>query len=1135
VINKKLTIIILLFVCYTELIAIELPNPKPLQRILEFTAERGDNQEKMRTNRINAIKQSELLKHELYGKAPELMSSQPEWSCIGPFNVSGRIRSIALHPTKPGHIYVGAAAGGIWRTTDNGNNWVPLFDFENSISFGSIAIDPVEPDIIYAATGEMIIGGGIPYLGAGIYHSTDAGKTWGILALTEVGAFSKIYVHPLDRNLIVAGGTTSYAGLYISRDRGKTWQRNFSGNITDISLNRNNINEMFIAVNGDGVYHTENLGATWSKTSSGISNIGGRISVQAAQSNFSIVYALVERNNSRAAIFKSTNRGASWQMVHDGDFAFFRGQGFYNNFLAVHPTNSAIVFAGGIDLWRTDNGGNSWVNVSVNVQNGRMHVDNHHAVFSTIDPRHVYNATDGGIYHSSNTGVLWRDINSNLAITQFYSISLDLQKPYVLFGGTQDNGTVGNRSNEWSKLVSGDGFDLFLHPDDNTVLFGELYYGQIFRYKFNSGGRDDLQFIYDRIPAQDSGVWHSPFILDKKHRRMFLGLHGIYVSYDFGENFFPLSPRRNHQHTTIAYSELDSRILFAGNRIGQLFRTTNSGKDWQEVNSPNMPRRYVRDIKMSRKSTATAYASFSGYGKPHLFKTTNLGESWFDIGGNLPDVPVNKIALHPNNEDIIFVATDIGVYATYDGGSVWFPYGRSMPRSPVVDLLIHDNTALFPQMKLRAATHGRSIWETDIVEMPTLAPEITSPAGGENYVGTTQAFISWASFKQPVDIFVRYSETEEWTELASNVYGNSFLWKLPDRDALIARILVRHGSDFRISNSFSIMKVTDGALLASGYVPIAAYGIAHDGDNSLWVTNYSGNSVHKINLEDFSVSKTLTLPYSEFYTDIALNDSKDIIYVQRLNNEAGTGGIIITLDTAGNVIREFPTPAVNYPVGLTWNNGQLFTSERDGQRRIFVIDALTGNVKSNFKNPFDNQYGPRCLAFHSGSLYQTSTLFVSNALNNAYALVFSPSNPSEVLSQIPLATPRNVINARGIDISPDDYNIWISDISGNIYKIANDKSLTSVANPITSGSLYIVPNPAGDYFTVSLFAENSGTYKFELIDLFGRIISIADRYSSGNQAIEITFRTHDFNSGIYSLRVSRDGSYFSTHRVAITR
>lgn len=1121
----KKTLLLLLTFCFAiPIYGVELPHPKPLMRKLEFAKERESEGGELRERRIEAIKQSEKMRHELYGKSPELMSAQPEWNCTGPFNISGRIRSIVVHPTNPGQIYIGAAAGGVWKTHDNGVHWTPLFDFENSISFGSLALDPVDPEIIYAATGEMIIGGGISYLGSGVYRSSNGGKNWDLIGLADVGAFSKIYIHPLDRNLIIAGGAESKGGLYLSEDMGKNWNRLITGNVTDISLNPTNRNEMFIAVNGDGVYHTSNLGENWTKKSSGITNIGGRISVQASASDFSIVYALVERSNSRAAIFKSTDRGNEWNMVHDGDHAFFRGQGFYNNYLAVHPTNPNIVLAGGIDLWRTANGGNSWQSVSDNTQSERMHVDNHHAAFSPINPNIVYNATDGGIYMSSDAGISWKDINANLAITQFYAISTDLMQPYRDYGGTQDNGTIGNRSDEWGKFISGDGFDLFLHPDNANILFGELYYGQIFKYKFNTSGKNDLNFLYENIPAQDSGIWHSPFLLDKKFRRIFLGLHAIYISYDFGDTFFPISQRNTHQYTAIAFSELDAKILLAGNRIGQIFRTSDSGKEWHQVNAPPMPRRTVTEIKFSKKDRETAYATFSGYGKPHLFKTTDLGASWFDIGSNLPDVPLNDIELHPNNENIIFVATDIGVYASYDGGGVWFPYGHSLSRSPVIDLLIHDNTALFPQMKLRAGTHGRSIWEADIVELPQLATEITSPAGGENLIGTTNFRISWSGFRSPVDIFVRFGEDQEWTVLASGVYGNSILWTVPDIVALTARISISSSIDgtSRISNSFSIKKLEKGAILRTGNVSIASYGIVHDGGNSLWVTDFGGNQVHKVNLADFTITKSLTLPYSEFYTDITINESKDLLYLHRLNQESGNGGKIITIDTIGNFIREFATPATSYPIGLAYSNGDLFVAERDVNRRIFRIDAQTAFVKNSFKNPFNNTFGPRGMTFYEGNLYQVSTLFVANALNRASALVFSPSSPTEIISDIPLSTTRSYINARGIDVDPHDYSLWICDVNGNIYNIANDKSLTSVSDNFERDELYIVPNPVNEHFSLSYLPKQSGTYSFELIDLTGVIRMTQSKYLQGNEATEILFRISKLSKGLYFIRINRD-------------
>lgn len=1132
---KKTLLYVLTFCFVIPIYGVELPYPKPLMRKLEFAKERASEHGELRESRIEAIKQSERMRHELFGKSPELMSAQPEWKCIGPFNISGRIRSIALHPANQGQIYIGAAAGGVWKTHDNGVHWAPLFDHENSISFGSLALDPVDPEIIYAATGEMIIGGGISYLGSGVYRSSNGGKNWDLIGLPDVGSFSKIYVHPLDRNLIVAGGAESKGGLYISEDMGKNWNRLITGNVTDISLNPTNRNEMFIAVNGDGVYHTSNLGNNWTKKSTGISNIGGRISVQAAPSDFSIAYALVERSNSRGAIFKTTDRGNSWIMVHDGDHAFFRGQGFYNNFLSVHPTNPNIVLAGGIDLWRTGNGGNSWQSVSNNTQSARMHVDNHHAAFSPINPSIVYNATDGGIYMSTDAGVSWKDINANLAITQFYAITTDLALPYRNYGGTQDNGTIGSRTDEWGKFISGDGFDLFLHPDNSNILFGELYYGAIFRYKFNSSGQNDLNFLYERIPAQDSGIWHSPFLLDKKFRRIFLGLHAIYVSYDFGETFFPISQRQTHQHTTIAFSELDAKILLAGNRIGQIFRTSDSGKEWEQVNSPQMPRRTVTEIKFSRFERETAFASFSGYGKPHLFKTTDLGVSWFDIGSNLPNVPINAIELHPNYENIIFVGTDIGVYASYDGGGVWFPYGHSLSRSPVIDLLIHDNTALFPQMKLRAGTHGRSIWEADIVEMPQLATEITSPAGGENLIGTTNFRISWSGFRSPVDILIRFGEDQGWSELASGVHGNSMLWTVPDLDAMTARISIKSSIDAvsRISNSFSIAKLEKGAILRTGVTSIASYGIVHDGENSLWATDFGSNKVHKINLEDFTITKSLTLPYSEFYTDISINESKDILYLHRLNESSGNSGKIITIDTSGNFIREFASPATAYPIGLAYSDGDLFVTERDVNRRVFRIDAQTAVINNSFKNPFDNAFGPRGLTFYEGNLYQVSTLFVSNSLNRSSAVVFSPSAPSEIISDIPLSTTRSYINARGIDVDPHDYSLWICDVNGNIYKIANDKLLTSVSEHFAKDELFIVPNPANEHFSLSYLPMQSGNYSFELIDLTGLIQMQQSKYLQGREATEIQFRTSKLANGLYFVRINRDGAPIRHEKVMV--
>ena len=283
--------------------------PKPLLRILEFNKERFGDGPAQPESRIKAINQSNnILLNNSKNKA-FLQAQQPEWQSIGPNTLGGRVRSIAHHPTKTGVVYIGAAAGGIWKTTDGGNNWLPIFDNENSIAFGSIAIDKQNPKIIYAATGEMVIGGGTPYFGSGIYKSTDEGSSWRLIGLSDVSAFCKIFVHPVNSNIIVAGGSVTSGGFYVSTDAGLSWEKRYDGNVTDISINPSNSDEYFIGVNGSGIFYTTDLGKTWGKRITGISDIGGRISVQASASNFNTVYTLLEKSNSNGIIYKSTNKG----------------------------------------------------------------------------------------------------------------------------------------------------------------------------------------------------------------------------------------------------------------------------------------------------------------------------------------------------------------------------------------------------------------------------------------------------------------------------------------------------------------------------------------------------------------------------------------------------------------------------------------------------------------------------------------------------------------------------------------------------------------------------------------------------------------------------------------------------------
>ena len=1043
-----------------EIIQSKRPVGKPLLRYNDFIEMRFDSSDTEREPRIKAINQLAEMQKLSKKYYEELQSSIPDWKNIGPFNIGGRVRSIAVHPTNPDIVYIGAAAGGIWKSINGGTNWTPIFDFENATSFGSLAIDPNNPDIIYAATGEMIIGGGIPYLGNGIYKSTDAGKSWFQIGLTEVAAFSKIYVHPQNSNLIYAGGAIRNGGVYRSTNGGNDWEKLFDGNITDLCLNPNKQNEVYAGVNIQGVIFTSDGGKTWENRSQGLTNLGGRVSVQAFTGNFQILFALIERKDSRGAIFKSVDGGKSWSLMYDGNSSFFNSQGYYNNFISINPTNSFHVLAGGIELWQSHYGGYNWTNLS---NSNNIHVDQHHAVFAPSQPNIIYLANDGGIYKSTNSGQNWKDMNKGLMITQFYAFTIDNKQLNRNFGGTQDHGTVGNPSNNWKMVVGGDGFDCFMHPNDPNIVFGEIYYGDVFKYNIKT---DKYTFLRSGLPEDDIGAWHSPFIFDERTHTMYLGRNTLYVSYNYGEFFFQFSPRYNHQFTAIGVSRKNSRVMYAGNRVGQIIATTNAGITWEDINTSSLPGKYITDIQTSAIDEGTVYVTFSGYGSRHIFKSDDYGKTWNAIDLAMPDVPVNSISLHPENESIIFVGTDIGVFLSHNGGDDWMPYGQNLPRTPILDLKFHTNRILLPKLTLRAATHGRSIWEIEVPDDLVHDPVILSPSGIENYIGASFTNTSWFGFEYPVRVEFSPATGVDFSLFKDSVYTNLINFQLPDISTFTARIRVTSlkNGDQRESRTFSIHPKYKGAVLYQTSLGYNTYGLASAQGGRLWVVDYRNGFINLYDTKDFSLLKKIESPVKGIYTDVTINQGLDSLFLHKMDDENGKGAEIVVLDTNGNLLARTPSPA-NYPMGLAYYDGNLYCSERDGQKRIFKFEP-----QNNFKysvvmtNPVTSEFGPRCMTSNNDLIHQISTYFNNNSLTKADITVFR-LNSQNIIETITLVERNGIMNARGIDTDPSDGNYWVSNFTGSIFKIAAGDNVTSVNYDLEKG-IIIFPNPAGDFITI---------------------------------------------------------------------
>ena len=1039
--------------------------PKPFVRVHEFMRQRAFPFEAVPENaRINAFQEADRMMHSKNANAL-IQAQQPEWVPIGPFKVGGRIKSVVPHPTKNGWVYVGAAAGGIWRTTDSGNNWAPIFDYENGIAFGSIAIDPNHPDTMYAGTGEAVssAGGGLGgtpiYLGAGLFKSTDAGTTWNLIGLRNVGTFSKVFVHPKNSNFIVAGGCYKGQGFYKSTDAGATWVKTFDKNVTDVTIDPNDENRIYIGVTSEGVYFSSNAGDTWELRSTGLDAGIGRVSVQLAPSNPLSLYALMDINNI-GTIYKSTNGGTSWSRVYNGQDAFFNSQGWYDNYICVHPTNENIVLAGGIDIWRTSNGGTNWMNVTNGYSGGNVHVDQHHAAFNPLNPNQVYAGNDGGMYKSTNTGQAWDEINNNLQVTQFYSLAVDNSKVNRNFGGTQDNGTLGNLNPDiWSGILGGDGFRTIVDYDNPNIFYGESQYGSMRRVNLSTMTGKSIE---TGIPGSDPGPWDSPFIMDPQNNYvLYHGRHALYGSYNNGDSWSAITGIKANFFSSIAVSHVNDLVIWAGTQVGELFVCQDGadrGNDsWEEVSTNGLVNRYITDIETSYENDGTAFVTFSGYGAGHVFKTTDFGKNWENIGKILPDAPCNAIAIHPENENILFVATDVGVFATYNGGNTWLPYGRGLPRSPVLDLSFHLNRVVLPDWTLRAATHGRSMWEVTVPADMVTDMAITSPAGGEVYVGTSSAVISWYGFTQAVKIEFSTNDGADWVQIASNVVGNYLRWKVPSIDAMLCRIRVSTTENSLVSKSFSINKLQKGSVLASSGVKYVPYGITYDGINGLWSTDFGGNKLYKLNGETFAIEKSITLPGDSLFSDLTLDRQNGTLYIHKMNSTAGNGGKILVLDTLGNLIRSFNSPSKSYPIGLELVDGNLIACDRDGTRQMYKISPVDGTLISQNTNPYNKTYGPRGICYDGTQyLYQVCTYFPGGgSLTEALAMKIDKANLGTSVETMTLeSNTGGMINARGIDVDPRDNNFWISDYNGNLYKIAGFNTLVSGFTAlITSGKV----------------------------------------------------------------------------------
>ena len=693
---------------------------------------------------------------------------------IGPGVASGRVMSIAVNPKNKFEYYVGVASGGVWKTVNDGTTWTPVFDKEGSYSIGWVALDPNDPAVVWVGTGESNSQRSVSY-GDGIYRSEDGGKNWQNLGLKKSEHIGRVVIDPRDSKVVYVAaegplwGPGGDRGLYKSADGGKTWKAvlTISENtgVADVAIDPSNPDivyaaayqrrrHVFTLIDGgpeSAIYKSTDAGATWNKLKSGLPTVDmGRIGLEVSPVDPSVVYATVEAADGKGGIFRSNDRGATWERQNEFDV----GAMYYARVVA-DPKSVDRIFVMNVNLRKSLDGGKTLHKV----EETNHHGDNHALWIDPDNTKHWLLGSDGGIYETWDDAKNWQ-FKANLPTVQFYDLAVDNALPfYHVCGGTQDyfswcgpsrtRNLNGIMNADWYVTTGGDGFRSQVDPVDANTIYSESQYGVLVRYDQPTGQELVLQ------PQEGKGEpplrwnWDSPLIISPhSHTRLYFAANKLFRSDDRGDTWKAISgdlTRQTDRNTLpvmgkvwepdavaksastsfygniVALSESPKKegLIYVGTDDGLIQITGDGGQSWtKEEKFPGVPdTTYVSRLAASQHEANTVYAAFDNHKnedfKPYLLRSTDSGKTWTSIAGNLPENgPVLAFAEDPVNSNLLFAGTEFGAFFTVDGGQHWVQLKGGLPTIAVRDMVIQAREG-----DLVIATFGRGFYVLDDISL----------------------------------------------------------------------------------------------------------------------------------------------------------------------------------------------------------------------------------------------------------------------------------------------------------------------------------------------------------------------------------------------------------------------------------
>jgi photosystem II stability/assembly factor-like uncharacterized protein len=1010
-------------------------------------------------------------------------TASANWSFLGPHVIpgngggAGRINCITFDPTNSNTIWIGAACGGLWKSTDGGLTWSSNTDLLPSLSISEIVIDPTNSQIMYLATGDKY---GIYYqyetwghYSAGVLKSTDGGVTWNPTglnySLANVTIIERLIMDPSNTSVLMAA---TNVGILKSTDAGATWNNIRTGKYYDLEFNPSNSQTVY-AGDSIGFLLSTNQGTSWNYVPT-ISTTG-RTSISVTAANSSVVYVWSEGGN----LFYSNNSGASFSTRSD-PVSIAGPYGYYDYVLEVSPTNENVLFAGGLNIAKSTDGGNTWAASSDWAgwpNSNYVHADNHAQKFLPGSGTVIFSCNDGGIFKSSDQGVTWSDLSGGIDIKQYYRLGGSYLTPNLIYAGAQDNGTDQMTATNSATQVNGaDGEEALVDYTDDNIVFVSSQ-GGYFLKSINGG------VTFNAL--SDFGCdWTSPLIMDPtNHDVMWMGSNDALKSIDNGNTW------TNTSNGAFDGGCLYSLEVCAGSpnyvyaaTFGHIYRTTNGGTTWNNITA-TLPvgSAAITGITISDQNPNLAWVNFSGFSAGNkVYKTTDGGLTWTNYSGTLPNIPANCIEYQNGSNDLLYLGTDFGVFYRDATMSDWAPYNVGLPNVIVDELEIN-----YPTSKLRAATYGRGIWESDL-QVSTLnnidasAFSMTSPpsttcdtiiipivkirnAGQDTLFSTdlhykmdNQAWqiYNWVGV---LPTLATYSITLPTYTLAAGVHTFTAYTANPNSS------VDQNANNDTIVRSFTILSSNPGSItppLVEGFVsstfPPTNWTL--ENSSNLWLhnTTYGGyqNSTNSAMADFYNVNGGTDLMFSQYidFTNLIppITMYFDLAYAP-YPNYYDSLGIELYSDCAG-------TPE------FLWGKGSP---------GLATAPPMTGSFA-----PAANQW-------------RTDTLHLDSLAGHS---------PKEI---------------RFVAISGFGNELYID----NINITANALSVQSFEN---NSYFSVYPNPANNSFSIEMSSAENAAIKIMIYDLMGNVVRTEDKNASAGKNY-FPIDVSNFSDGIYLVQVIGNG------------